>query len=196
MNIIIDSNLTDAEALADHSERPAPLEIRSQLRLLTMKYWSHIGAVHQGQLVVNERIANRVEAAFGRMFTEHVPIAKMVPACAYNWNDELSMQDNATSGYNFRTIAGTQTLSLHAQGLAIDIDPLFNPLIKGEVVMPTGAYYDPARPGTLTSESPTVQIFKSLGFSWGGDWLAERGYVDYQHFDLPNLATASLTLHT
>ena len=196
MDIIVDSNLTEAEALADHPERPAPMEIRSQLCLLTLKYWSYDGAVHQGQLVVNELIANRVEAAFARMFNEHIPITKMVPVCVYNWDDERSMQDNTTSGYNFRTIAGTETLSLHAQGLAIDIDPLFNPLIKGEVVIPTGASYDPARNGTLTSDSPTVQIFKSLGFCWGGDWLAERGYVDYQHFDMPSLARPSLTLHT
>ena len=196
MGIIIDSNLDIMQALADHPERPAPLEIRSQLRLLTLKYWSYDGAVHQGQLVVNELIVNRTEAAFTRMFNEHVPIMKMIPAAAYDWDDERSMEDNATSGYNFRTIASTETLSLHAQGLAIDIDPFFNPLIKGDVVLPHEAVYDLSRPGTLTSDSATVHIFKSLGFSWGGDWFPERGYVDYQHFDLPRLATASLTLHT
>lgn len=184
MNIIIDSDMTPSQAMADHPGRPAPQQIRDKQRLLTIRHWSYDGKVHQGQMVVHERIAPQVLSGFGQMFKERIPVAKVVPVSNYNWDDELSMQDNACSGYNWRQIAGKATLSLHAPGLAFDIDPLFNPWIKGDQVQPAGAYYDPERPGTLTGDSRTVEIFKSCGFFWGGDWFKDRGYVDYQHFDI------------
>jgi hypothetical protein len=195
MDIIIDSDMTVTEATADHHERPAPQQIRDMLQLLTIKYWSYDKKIHQGQLVVSKIIAEQVTSVFAQMLGEQIPIAKMIPISAYDWDDEQSMQDNACSGYNFRQIAGKPTLSLHALGLAIDVDPLFNPWMKGDEVQPAGAYYDLTRPGTLTSESRTVQIFKSHGFYWGGDWLASRGYVDYQHFDINPHVDSETIIH-
>lgn len=184
MEIIIDSRMTAEAAMADHPDKQAPQQIRDSLRLLTPLYWCHDGRIHQGQIVVHEIIEARVIDVFAQMLDEGICIAKMVPASAYGWDDELSMQDNACSSYNFRQISGKPTLSLHALGLAFDINPLFNPWIKGDQIQPVGAYYDPDRPGTLTSESRTVQLLKLYGFYWGGDWLEDRGYVDYQHFDI------------
>lgn len=181
---IIDSAMTYERAMADHPDRPTPPQIREKLRLLNIRYWSYDGKVHLGQIVVHERIAEQTRSAFAQMLEEFIPIAKMVPVSAYNWDDELSMRDNACSGHNFRPIAGRTTLSLHALGMAIDIDPLFNPWIKGDEVQPMGAYYDPNRRGTLTADCRTVLIFKAHGFYWGGDWFETRGYVDYQHFDI------------
>ncbi|HEY4502246.1 MAG TPA: M15 family metallopeptidase [Candidatus Paceibacterota bacterium] len=176
--------MTVENALADHPDRPAPSHIRQQLRLLTIEHLSYDNKIHRGQIVVNKRIADQVTWAFSDMLKEQIPITKMVPISAYRWDDEASMQDNNCSAYNFRLIAGKNTISLHAMGLALDIDPLFNPWMKGDQVQPAGATYDPSRPGTLTENSRTVRIFKSHGFYWGGDWFNDRGYIDLQHFDV------------
>lgn len=40
------------------------------------------------------------------------------------------MSDNNTSAFNYRTIAGTDRLSKHGQGLAVDINPRYNPCVR------------------------------------------------------------------
>jgi len=90
------------------------------------------------------------------------------------------MSANNTSAFNYRNIKGTDRLSKHSYGIAIDINPLFNPFVKKNSVEPEGAKYIPSRKGTLTGSSEVVKIFKSYGWQWGGDW--NRG-KDYQHFE-------------
>jgi len=59
-------------------------------------------------------------------------------------------------------------------------NPLFNPYIKGALVLPSMAAYDIKRGGTLYKGHPVVETFKSLGWTWGGDWVSLK---DYQHFE-------------
>jgi hypothetical protein len=182
MPLIVDSLYTKRGALRDNPEMPpAPESIRRALRVLSVKYLSFDGRIHQGQLVVHAAIARPLRAIFPELLDMGFPIAKMIPVPRYGWDDEESMQDNNSSGYHFRPIAGTSKLSFHALGLALDINPLFNPWMREGSVQPKGATYDPDRPGTLYAGSPVVELFKHHGFDWGGDWMAERGYVDYQH---------------
>lgn len=182
---IVDSNMSQEEAMADKPGMEAPQGIRDALRLLTITYWSHDEKVHQGQLVVHKMIEDQVIAAFSDLFDAKIPITKMVPMPAYNWDDESSIQENNCSSYCYRQIADKpHVLSLHAAGLAFDIDPRTNPWVKGDKVQPEGAVYDPTVYGTLTKDSEAVKIMKKHGFFWGGDWLKPRGYADYQHFDI------------
>ena len=46
------------------------------------------------------------------------------------------------------------------------------------VITPAGAFYDPTKPGTVTSE--IASLFKSFGWEWGGDW---KQLKDWQHFE-------------
>ena len=48
----------------------------------------------------------------------------------YNAEDEASMADNNSSCFNFRFISHTTKISNHGKGMAIDINPLYNPYIK------------------------------------------------------------------
>ena len=68
---------------------------------------------------------------------------------------------------------------MHSYGYAIDINPVQNPYIKGKIVLPEGAVYDPAKPGTLAASGPVVKCFQGLGWEWGGNW---KSLKDYQHF--------------
>ena len=54
--------------------------------------------------------------------------------------------------------------------------------LKGDVVLPHGAKYDPTVAGTFTLGNPIVQAFLQLGWTWGGNWTSPR---DYQHFEKP-----------
>ena len=92
------------------------------------------------------------------------------------------MEANNTSAFNYRPVTGGTRLSNHAYGRAIDINTFLNPYIKGDIVLPHGARYDPNIEGTFTSENPIVKTFIQLGWQWGGDWTDLK---DYQHFEKP-----------
>ena len=172
---IVDSALRFDEALAG---KEIPNEIRDVLALIEVRYLSFDGEVHEGQLVVHAGIAGEVQLIFSELLEKRFPIARVIPVVAYGWDDDASMAANNTSAFNYRLIRGTDRLSNHSYGRAIDINPAFNPCTQydGEVV-PCGACYDATRPGTVTADS--ASLFKSRGWEWGGEWLPRK---DWQHF--------------
>jgi len=103
---------------------------------------------------------------------------------AYGGDDMTSMQDDNTSAFNCRVIAGTNRLSRHAYGLAIDVNPLYNPYVKGDVIQPPegAAYLDRSRDvkGMIHAEDICRREFMVRGWDWGGDWESRK---DYQHFE-------------
>lgn len=159
----------------------------SQLRYVRVLHYGFDGEVHIGELVVNQAIAQDICDIFKELFDARYPIEKMVLIDTYGGDDDASMADNNTSSFNFRVVEGTTSLSKHAYGLAVDVNPLYNPYIPVQdgvsVVRPENAeeyvdrdaaceYY--IRHGDLCYEA-----FISRGFTWGGDWAAGK---DYQHF--------------
>ncbi len=137
--VIIDSSLSIVEAVGNQD---IPENVKAQLCLLDVRYYSLDGKLHQGQLIIHNSLKDDVAGVFDEIRASRFPIAKVIPVSRYNFSDELSMQDNNTSGFNYRTVEGTSVLSNHALGRAIDINPLFNPFIRGEEVDPVGAKYD------------------------------------------------------
>lgn len=190
----IDSRMAYKEALAQNPTFIAPPEIIAAQRLLTVRYYSFDGKLHEGQIVVNKKVAKDVEGFFRLARQLRFPIGKAIPAAdqRYVWDDNKMMADNNSSGYNYRTIAGSTNLSNHARGLALDINTFLNPYIyidnSGSVVTdPPGAVYNPQAPGTLTKHHPLVKYMKAHGWTWGGDWTLEADEViDYQHFEKPD----------
>ena len=110
----------------------------------------------------------------------------MIPIVKYDWNDHTSIRDNNTSAFNYRVIAGTDRLSHHAFGRAIDINPKVNPYLNRDGISdPPGFHYNPQAQGAITDEDMVVKTFLSYGWKWGGHWKQEEGRVDYQHFEKP-----------
>lgn len=96
---------------------------------------------------------------------------------------EPSMEDNNTSCFNFRPVPGSDHLSQHAYGRAIDINPLYNPYITEEGYSPAnaGEYVDRTQdtPNKIDTDDLCYQLFTEHGFFWGGNWNSVK---DYQHF--------------
>lgn len=182
-NPIIDSDMTLQEAL----RKECPPEFKEKQRLVDVTYYSFDGKIHKGQLVIDERLVKDIRKVFQVALKHKFPITSVIPISHDRffkngrWNeDDLSMAANNTSAFNYRVITGGKSLSKHAYGFAIDINPLQNPYIKKGVVLPPGAVYDTEKPGTLTHNSPVVKTFLRLGWTWGGDW---KSLKDYQHFE-------------
>ncbi len=181
-NPIVDSNITLAQAL----KKESPPEFKERQKIVEVLYYSFDGKIHKGQLVIDERLIEDVREVFRVALENKFPIASVIPISSDRffkngkWNeDDQSMLANNTSAFNYRKVTGGKALSKHAYGFAIDINPVQNPYIKGEVVLPPGAVYDIHKPGTLFPDSPVVQTFIRLGWSWGGNWESLK---DYQHF--------------
>ena len=178
--VIVDSQLTLKEALAGLK---IPQNVRKTLAIITVKYWGFDNKIHKGQLVINKKLSDEVKQIFNEIFNLRFPIYSVIPIVKFEWDDEKSMLANNTSAFNYRKIKGTDRLSNHSFGLAIDINPWLNPYVKKNSVEPEGASYNPELPGTITEYSNVVKIFKSFGWDWGGDWTRGK---DYQHFEKPH----------
>ncbi|MDD5711277.1 MAG: M15 family metallopeptidase [Smithellaceae bacterium] len=175
--IILDSEMSFSDAVAQTS---APWEVIETLSLLSVDYYSFDGMIHRGQLVLHRELISDVREIFSRAIAIKFPIGQCVPIVAYGWDDETSMKANNTSAFNYRLVAGTNRLSLHALGRAIDINPLLNPAVYDDGrISPEGAVYEAGRNGVLSPDYPPCQDFLGLGWRWGADL---DGLRDYHHF--------------
>lgn len=154
------------------------------LRYLEVTYWSFNEKRTLGELIVHEKVAKEVLEIFKELYYAKYPIDKIKLVDEYQADDNLSMLDNNTSAFNYRTIAGTNKLSNHAFGLAIDINPFQNPYVKGNIVEPKGSelYVDRTirEKGMILEGDACYEAFTSRGWTWGGDWSSIK---DYQHFE-------------
>ncbi len=167
---------------------PVALE---QLRLVRVLHKTREGKTLTGELIVNRLIADDVLEIFRALFKANYPIEKIRLIDYYNADDETSMRDNNTSAFNFRVISGTNRVSNHGLGLAIDINPLYNPYVMvrdGRTVIEPAtarAYVDREKvfPYKIDHNDLCYKLFTERGFVWGGDWKNRK---DYQHFEAPN----------
>jgi peptidoglycan LD-endopeptidase CwlK len=175
---VIDSRMTFAEAIAGTK---APQDVIDSLCLVDVGYYSTDGKLHSGQIVVNKAVREDIEAIFKLILDTKFPVAKVVPITAYNWSDDASMEDNNSSAFCYRNIAGTKRLSKHSFGKAVDINPFFNPVVyKDGSTAPAKAHYDKNRSGAFSANHPVVLEFKKRGWRWGGEF---EQYKDNHHFD-------------
>jgi len=186
---IIDSAMTEAEAF-DGLRPGCPEEVRKAQRLFDVVYFGFDGKVHKGQIVAHEDLVDDIRHAFSVALREKFPIQSAIPVSHPKfrkngfWDDDLSMEANNTSSFNYRPITGGTRISNHGYGRAIDVNTVQNPYVKGKIVLPPGAAYDPNAPGTLTRDHPVTRAFVERGWTWAGDWKSPSP-VDYQHFEKP-----------
>jgi hypothetical protein len=168
-----------------HASAPVGCE---RLALVRFTYVGFDGREHDnGELVVLDALADQVAAIFAELRARGFSLQQARLMNAYDGDDDASMEANNTSAFNDRNVVGTQSLSMHAYGAAIDINPVQNPAydrVNGmRVLVPkAGAAYaqrTPLRPGMAES---VTQIFAAHGFTeWGGRFRDP----DYQHFQIP-----------
>ena len=161
---------------------------REDLRYLKVLHYNKEGEELEGELICHKDIADDLLAIFRELHQAKYPIERMVLIDEYDADDEASMRANNTSAFNFRPASGMRRLSKHSTGMAIDINPLYNPLVKHREgrtrVYPSTAtpYIDRTRdfPYKIVKGDLCYRLFKKYGFSWGGDWKSSK---DYQHFE-------------
>jgi hypothetical protein len=162
----------------------------SDLRLLTVSYRDRRQQVRTGQLVVNERAVAPLSDAFRRLFYLHFPIRHMKYSDFYGPASGQPRDGDVTASFQCRQAVpspcsggkGTGTWSMHAYGLAVDVNPLENPYVGcGQSRDPkTKPFFDRSRHRPLMVTSNTVRAFAASGWGWGGSWTGNT--KDYMHF--------------
>lgn len=164
---------------------PTPLD---DLRYLKVLYYDFNGKISTGELICNKSIAQDLIEIFRELYKAKYPIQRIRLVDYYNADDQLSMRDNNTSCFNYRKISGTSTISKHGQGMAIDINPLYNPYIqlrngKQHIEPKEGKPYADRKKTfahKIDRNDLCYKLFIEHGFKWGGAWRYSK---DYQHFE-------------
>jgi hypothetical protein len=170
------------EAVDWDPARKCPVQ-PADLRKVWVTYIDFYGAAQPGSIVVHRTIATRTQRAFRSLYRTRFRIQAMSPMTlnAPYLGDPAAV----TSGYNCRVVGGSRTWSQHAYGMAIDVNPVQNPMVRGSLIDPAGGRAflrrDSFRRGMLHA-SGAVRAFTDQGFAWGGRWHSLR---DDMHFS-PN----------
>jgi hypothetical protein len=170
-----------------HRGCPVPL---SDLRLLSVSHRGFGGRTRTGQLVVNKRAARPLKRVFRQLYRLRFPIRHLSFRAAYGPRRDRPRDGDVSGSFECRQAvpspcsggSGTGSWSMHAYGLAIDLNPRENPYVG------CGQSYDPAanryrdrsrhRRGMVGGR--VVAAFRSIGWGWGGDWAGNT--KDYMHF--------------
>lgn len=158
-----------------------------QLRFLHVLYYDFNNEIKDGELICNKQIADDLLEIFSTLYDNAYQIDKIQLIDVYDADDDLSCADDNTACFNYRVVAGSTTLSKHALGMAIDINPFYNPYVTypdgKERISPAGSevYADRSNdnPHMIRKGDLCYQLFIDHGFTWGGEW---KSLKDYQHF--------------
>lgn len=162
-----------------------------ELRYVHILHIDYEGNTRSGELICNEYIAQDLTEIFYELYRSEYRLESVLLIDEYDGDDSASMEANNTSCFNYRPITGNANLSMHAYGLAVDINPLYNPYIAylkdGSMeVMPASAqpYADRQQsfPYKIDEDDLCYKLFTQHGFIWGGNW---NNIKDYQHFQKP-----------
>jgi hypothetical protein len=170
-----------------HEGCPVPL---SGLRLLTVSHRDFRGRSRTGQLVVNRTAAGPLARVFRKLYALRFPIRHMRLDDAYGPRRDRPRDGDVSGSFECRQAVpspctggrGTGSWSMHAYGLAVDLNPVENPYVGcGQSRDPRAARYRDRsrhRRGMVTRR--VVEAFRSIGWGWGGAWSGNT--KDYMHF--------------
>ena len=161
----------------------------ADLRYLRLLHYTIDHKIKVGEMICNKDIADDLLDIFRQLFNAKYPIERMQLVDDYNADDNLSMEHNNTTCFNYRVVAGSRKLSKHSMGKAIDVNPLYNPYVKRRndgttIVNPKSGHKYADRNKNFSYKIDrndlAYKLFIQHGFRWGGSW---RTLKDYQHFE-------------
>ncbi len=171
-----------------HAGCPVPI---AQLRLLHFNYWGFDGEIKRGPMIVNTSVAPDILWVFRQIFDAKFPLKRVALAKEYKpKHEDPSRHRSVTASFNCRPVITTDgpqaTLSQHAYGLAVDVNPLQNPEVATNGYVRDRAakmYRDRSQDfaGMIHASDVVVRAFAAIGWKWGGDWTLMK---DYMHFSL------------
>lgn len=139
-------------------------DMEKYLTTITVKCKQMNGKDADVKLTVHKKLAGEITAIYNDMYAVGFPVIK-----------------GQTYGYSWRSMATSGNRSHHSYGVALDVNPTQNYMIRGKRVI-AGSFYKPGKDKRSVTKE-VVAIWKKHGFYWGGDWHSSK---DYMHFSYTN----------
>ena len=182
------------------------------LSYLTIPYYDANGKEKSGRIIVNKELADEVLLIFQELYNIQYPLENMEPIEEYKGRmDEAGIDENNdsidyatklenTSKYFNNTYSfNDKKDSSHGTGCAIDLNPLVNPYVDGDNVIPSNAekytnrnlmagWSDSDKKQKIDADSEVVKIFEKYGWTWSGN---SEGAKDYGHFEKTDLSNVT-----
>lgn len=161
-----------------------PIKNPAQLRVVAVNHHTFDGDIKRGRLVVNADVAESLARIFTEIFEREFPIEQMTPVEEFDGDTNASLAANNTSAFNCRRadqINAPFTESPHANGRAIDINPVENPWkdLRCDCWLPSAEYQKRVeRPGGINKGGFVWKLFREEGWIW-----QNIDVPDYMHFD-------------
>lgn len=154
----------------------------------------------EGELICSRLIAQDLLEIFHELYLNEYKIEKVLLAEEYSGDMAAAIEDNNTFCFGGRTQEDSHS-TRHSQGLAVDINPLYNPYVSygeddaREVFPSSGApsaeaplenpgldYGDRRQdfPYKIDENDLCYKLFLEHGFTWGGNWNDAKGYMHFQ----------------
>jgi hypothetical protein len=165
-----------------------------RLKFLSVSYYDFDRKIqNDGKIIVLDAVAPMVINIFKKLLQQKFPLQQVKLMDEFKGDDYLAMEANNSSAFNQRLIADTNEVSIHSYGLAIDINPLQNPVITLNYENGAARYFPTqgikyanrlknidCKTESFGFAESVVKIFYNNGFNiWGGNW---DNPIDYHHF--------------
>ncbi|MDP2013265.1 MAG: M15 family metallopeptidase [Actinomycetota bacterium] len=161
-----------------------PVE-RDELRRLEIDHIDFDGAVRRGVLVAHRDSVDDLASILSELFVEKFPIEQMTPSERFGGDVDKALAANNTAAFNCRKVGQINApvkQSPHANGRAIDINPVQNPWRdpRCDCWNPVGDKSTRTKigDGVIRSGTLPVRLFEARGWIWQNIDVA-----DYMHFD-------------
>lgn len=163
-----------------------PLE---ELRYVHVWHYDFTGSPVEGELICNEYIAQDLLEIFYELYRNEYQLESVLLVEEYDGEHVSSMEANNTCCFSYDTEEGDAGLSKHAYGLAVDVNPLYNPHVSyekdgTEIISPSSAveYADRSKSFSykIDADDLCCKLFLQHGFIWGGNRNDSKNYMHFQ----------------
>ncbi|MCK5683751.1 M15 family metallopeptidase [bacterium] len=174
-----------AKMIGESWKKGCPVDF-DQLTYLRISFWGFDNKTHIGELIINKAIAENTVETFRELYNIRFPIQSMkLPIFYLNNPNDSSRKNNSSAFYYRKDAQSPKKLSLHSYGIAIDLNPFYNPSpVAGGKVEPQGAEKYLNRKlrikGMIHEGDKVFQIMTKNGWAWGG--FFKQG-ADPMHFE-------------
>lgn len=158
------------------------------LRYVHIWHYDFSGTPTEGELICSRYIAQDLVEIFYELYRNEYQLEKVLLVDEYDGDADAAREDGCSFCF-YSAQAGTDSaLSKHASGLALDINPRYNPRITYEkdgslTITPASAADHADRTGSfpykIDEDDLCCKLFVRHGFTWGGNRNSDK---DYQHF--------------
>lgn len=153
------------------------------------------GTSLEGELICSPFIAQDLVEIFYELYLSEYRIEKVLLTDEYEGDMAAAMEDNDSFCFG-GGIREDSHLTRHSQGLAVDINPFYNPYVSydeegarevfpssQELSAGSGSDYGDRRadfPYKIDEDDLCYKLFLEHGFTWGGHWNDAKGYMHFQ----------------